>query len=114
MPPSCCIPEYSSNGQCGFGVRRKPGQNYTKIYEDGCLKKGEAWLKYHILPVSISIGVLGLLQVIKKSLNFYEKYEYELIKFFYFFSFWVFVLHKACVVTYCCKSRNGIEVIDKL
>ena len=57
-----------SNRQCGYGVRNStvsvikdnPSQ---KIYEDGCLSKGEEWLKFHILPVSIVVVCLAVLQV---------------------------------------------------
>lgn len=66
VPPSCCIPDYLNNRQCGFGTRNttySPHFTYEKIYQDGCLKKGEQWLKIHILPVSIVIVCLSVLQV---------------------------------------------------
>ncbi len=67
VPPSCCLTAYSNNTQCGFGARVKdlqinPGGS-KKIFRDGCLKKGEEWVKFNILPVSIAIGSIGLLQV---------------------------------------------------
>ena len=65
VPPSCCLSPYSDNRQCGFGVRNKTAYSSLtyKIYQDGCLKKGEEWLRYHILPVSIVIVCLSVLQV---------------------------------------------------
>ena len=68
VPPSCCYPDFMQNRQCGFGVRNKTVglDTSTKIYQDGCLKKGEEWLKYHILPVSIVVVVFSVFQVINK------------------------------------------------
>jgi tetraspanin-5 len=67
VPPSCCYPEYMNNRQCGYGVRNKTrlGNEVitNKIYQDGCLKKGEEWLKYNILYVSIVIVVFAVFQV---------------------------------------------------
>ena len=67
VPPSCCYPDYTHNRQCGYGVRNKTRltQDVTinKIYQDGCLKKGEEWLKTHILPVSIVVVCFAVLQV---------------------------------------------------
>jgi hypothetical protein len=75
VPPSCCYPDYLQNRQCGYGVRNKTriGQDVivNKIYQDGCLKKGEEWLKYHILPVSIVIVCFAVLQVNKKQIAVY-------------------------------------------
>ena len=72
VPSSCCTADYLNNRQCGYGIRNQTFSsaasstqdlsNY-KIYQDGCLKKGEEWLKYHILPVSIVIICLAVLQV---------------------------------------------------
>jgi tetraspanin-5 len=65
VPPSCCYPEYMQNRQCGYGVRNKTiGQEVNKIYQDGCLKKGEEWLKFHILPVSIVVVCFAVLQIL--------------------------------------------------
>lgn len=68
VPPSCCYPDYINNRQCGYGVRNKTriGQDVVvnKIYQDGCLKKGEEWLKYHILPVSIVVVCFAVLQIL--------------------------------------------------
>lgn len=68
VPPSCCFPDYLQNRQCGYGVRNKTriGQDVmvNKIYQDGCLKKGEEWLKYHILPVSIVVVCFAVLQIL--------------------------------------------------
>jgi hypothetical protein len=65
VPPSCCLANYADNRQCGFGIRNKTAYATlsSRIYQDGCLKKGEEWLKYHILPVSIVIVCLSVLQV---------------------------------------------------
>jgi hypothetical protein len=68
VPSSCCQTEYSNNRQCGYGVRNKTTQlpqdtRALKIYQEGCLPKGEQWLKYHILPVSIAVICLAVLQV---------------------------------------------------
>lgn len=73
VPPSCCYPQYGQNRQCGYGARNNtllaltPGQeavvSASKIYTDGCLKKGEEWLKFHILPVSIVVVCFAVLQV---------------------------------------------------
>lgn len=72
VPPSCCFPDYRDNRQCGYGARNntllKTGQeamvSASKIYQDGCLKKGEEWLKYHILPVSIVVVCFAVLQIL--------------------------------------------------
>lgn len=74
VPHSCCYPDYLQNRQCGYGVRNKTrsvGTNgnggdvvvINKIYQEGCLKKGEEWLKTHILPVSIVVVCFAVLQV---------------------------------------------------
>lgn len=69
VPSSCCFPQYLQNRQCGFGVRNNNTSILTKdasvnkIYQDGCVKKGEEWLKYHILPVSIVVVCFAVLQV---------------------------------------------------
>ena len=69
VPPSCCFPDYLQNRQCGYGARnntRLKGQEAltaSKIYQDGCLKKGEEWVKYHILTVSIVVLCFAILQV---------------------------------------------------
>ncbi len=72
VPYTCCLSEWIGNNQCGYGSRNK---NLTssintvfKINQDGCLKKGEEWLSYHILTVSIFVVCLAILQV-----SFYEK-----------------------------------------
>lgn len=72
VPPSCCFPEFANNRQCGYGARNntliKNAQETivgaSKIYQDGCLKKGEEWLKYHILPVSIVVVCFAVLQIL--------------------------------------------------
>ena len=65
VPPSCCLQEFINNTQCGFGARIKdPNSSVSKkIYRDGCLRKGEEWFKFNILPISITIGCLAVLQV---------------------------------------------------
>lgn len=73
VPSSCCTVDYLNNRQCGYGIRNQTfnaaAQSTTdltnyKIYQDGCLKKGEEWLKFHILPVSIVIICLAVLQIL--------------------------------------------------
>lgn len=70
VPSSCCYPQYLQNRQCGFGVRNNftsignRESNIAKIYSDGCVKRGEDWLKYHILPVSIVVVCFAVLQIL--------------------------------------------------
>ena len=68
VPPSCCLQNYINNTQCGFGARIKDTQGNSsgskKIYTDGCFKKGKEWIKFNILPVSISIASIGLIQIL--------------------------------------------------
>ena len=68
VPPSCCLQNYINNTQCGFGARIKDTQGNPsgskKIYTDGCFKKGKEWIKFNILPVSISIASIGLIQIL--------------------------------------------------
>lgn len=70
VPSSCCFPQYLQNRQCGFGVRNNVTSiigkeaSVNKIYQDGCVKKGEEWLKYHILPVSIVVVCFAVLQIL--------------------------------------------------
>ncbi len=69
VPYTCCSPDWLANKQCGYGVRNKTSQFtdntlFNKVYQDGCLKKGEEWLSYHILTVSIVVVCLAVLQIL--------------------------------------------------
>ncbi|CAF0765788.1 unnamed protein product [Brachionus calyciflorus] len=68
VPPSCCYPDFVQNRQCGYGIRNKTltgnDMSINKIYQDGCLKKGEEWFRAHILTVSIVVVCFAILQIL--------------------------------------------------
>jgi hypothetical protein len=64
VPSSCCFPQFLQNRQCGFGVRNNVTTNgreaiVNKIYQDGCLKKGEGNIfKKKILSIKLKMYFL--------------------------------------------------------
>ncbi|XP_037083784.1 tetraspanin-5-like isoform X2 [Pollicipes pollicipes] len=71
VPFSCCIPEENEiirNKQCGYGVRSPdyPLDYSKKIYDQGCLTAGEAWVERNLLvvaSVAVSIAFLQILGI---------------------------------------------------
>jgi len=92
VPFSCCKPkvgEVIKNVQCGYDVRRKdyvsplyytirlhyferiflmgmqPGDLTQVIYDRGCLRSGEDWVRRNLVPVAAVAVALAVLQVYK-------------------------------------------------
>ncbi|CAF0902169.1 unnamed protein product [Adineta steineri] len=64
VPSSCCRLEYfHNNKQCGFGTL-EPSAGTQMIYTEGCLPKASQWFERHILPVTIVIVILTVLQIL--------------------------------------------------
>jgi len=69
VPFSCCKPQVNEiikNKQCGYDVRKPdyPGDRSMVVYERGCLRAGEDWVEYNLIPVAgVAVGI-AILQIL--------------------------------------------------
>lgn len=69
VPFSCCKPqpnEIIKNKQCGYDVRKPdyPGDRSMVVYERGCLRAGEEWVEYNLIPVAGATVGIAILQIL--------------------------------------------------
>ncbi|EFX86476.1 hypothetical protein DAPPUDRAFT_208166 [Daphnia pulex] len=67
VPFSCCKPqpnEIIKNKQCGYDVRKPdyPGDRSMVVYERGCLRAGEEWVEFNLIPVAGAAVGIAILQ----------------------------------------------------